>query len=462
MPKRLITTIAIAVLATRQLQAGLRSDSSKPAFANEVKITLEGDKRVIRSNGIPDHLTGQFPGSGNPNTISPQRYEFRVPAEPKAAPAPTAMRMQPFGVAVNGVVFDPGAAEWWHGDHAWQYEPLKLAPLYLGTDASHAHVQPSGAYHYHGIPVALVYALTGGKDKTVLVGWAADGFPIYNTLGLSDPKNSASPLKALKSSYQIKKGTRPSGPGGAYDGKFVADYEYVAGSGDLDECNGLVGITPDYPMGIYHYVLTEDFPYIPRLYRGTPDDSFARHPRGGQGFAQGGGPGGGGPGGGPLGGGPQGGGGGGAPGGPGGGPPGGFHLIPLYAMVQLTLTPDQQQQVTALETEEKSKLAKILSAEQMKTLEESRPPRPGQRGAQGPQSPPGSDPQGGPGGSSPGWPRRSPRVIRRDIPRASMNSSSPGRKARDEREDASVRRSIPGPPAWAEPFAAIRYTWFSL
>src|SRR5260221_3582269 len=160
----------------------------KPPFASDVTITVENDVRIIRSNGIPNHDTGQFPGRGNPNAIAQQKYEFRVPADPKPAEHLTPLRMQPFGVAVNGVVFDPGAAEWWNGNRnsGWQYEPLMMAPLYLGADASHAHVQPNGAYHYHGIPTALVQVLTGGKEKIVIVCWAADGFPIYNNLGHTD------------------------------------------------------------------------------------------------------------------------------------------------------------------------------------------------------------------------------------------------------------------------------------
>ncbi|MFN7138259.1 MAG: YHYH protein [Limisphaerales bacterium] len=83
-------------------------------------------------------------------------------------------------------------------------------------------------------------------------------------------------LKNLKSSYQLKRSERPNGPGGKHDGTFVQDYEYVAGSGDLDECNGRFGVTPEFPEGTYYYVLTEDFPFIPRKFKGTPDSSFMR------------------------------------------------------------------------------------------------------------------------------------------------------------------------------------------
>jgi hypothetical protein len=113
----------------------------------------------------------------------------------------------------------------------------------------------------------------------LLVGYAADGFPIYAENGYAKADDAASPLKKLVSSYRMKTGSRPKGdegPGGKYDGTFVQDYEYVAGNGDLDECNGRTGVTPEYPAGTYYYVLTETFPFVPRMFRGEPDPSFER------------------------------------------------------------------------------------------------------------------------------------------------------------------------------------------
>ena len=182
--------------------------------------------------------------------------------------------MYPFGVAVNGVVFDPGAAEWWNGDLNWQYEPLKMAPHYLGTDASHAHVQPNGAYHYHGIPDQLLKQLKfDAKSHSPLVGWAADGFPIYCINGYSKPMDPHSEIKQLKSSYRLKSGDRPGsekGPGGKYDGTFVEDYEFDAHSGDLDECNGRFCCSPEFSTGTYAYFLTKEWPVIPRAFKGKP------------------------------------------------------------------------------------------------------------------------------------------------------------------------------------------------
>ena len=253
---------------------------------NEIAIQQRGGYRHIRANGVPDHEPGRFPNRGNPNRIREQRYDFRVPLDPKVAEEITPLGHQPFGVALNGVPFDPATAEFWRRDHrsGWNYEALS-GKIDLGLDHSHAHVQPNGAYHYHGLPTRLIAAKKGDVGRMTLVGYAADGFPIYARHGHADPDDLESDLVEVKSSYRLKRGRRPDGPRGRYDGTFVADYEYVAEAGDLDECNGRFGVTPEYPEGTYHYFLTGEFPFVPRYFRGTPDESFERRrPPGRPGF----------------------------------------------------------------------------------------------------------------------------------------------------------------------------------
>jgi hypothetical protein len=116
----------------------------------------------------------------------------------------------------------------------------------------------------------------------IQVGWAADGFPIYDYHAYAKADDASSAIKELHSSYKLKKGTRPGGedgPGGAYDGTYTQDYEYVVGSGDLDEFNGRFGVTPEFPGGTYYYVITGEFPFIMRGFKGTPDVSFAKNDR---------------------------------------------------------------------------------------------------------------------------------------------------------------------------------------
>ncbi|NEQ53120.1 MAG: YHYH protein [Leptolyngbya sp. SIO3F4] len=260
-------------LATPQPETVLLSQTNQ--ITNQVSIEERNGYRYITSNGVPKHATGTFPNSGNPNTISAQNHTFRVTLTPQLTGNSTSVRPA-FGVALNGVPFEPGTAEYWNRDRSsgWNYDALS-GKINLGLDQNNAHVQPTGSYHYHGLPTGLLQ----GTSMT-LVGYAADGFPVYGQYGYFDPNSSSSGLVNLQSSYRVKSGQRPSGPGGTYDGTFVQDFEYVAGLGDLDECNGRFGVTPEYPNGIYHYYITEMFPFIPRCVKGTPDESFQRRAAG--------------------------------------------------------------------------------------------------------------------------------------------------------------------------------------
>ncbi|MDP1579986.1 MAG: YHYH protein [Candidatus Didemnitutus sp.] len=249
-----------------------------------VSIKIVGNNRVVTANGLPDHDTVRFPNRDNPNPIREQRYRYTMPAAPKANDQPTPLVRQPFGVALNGVLFDPSTAAYWQEDRnsGWHYE-AKGNAFSLGLDVNNAHVQPNGAYHYHGIPTALLKRLSGDKPQLTLVGWAADGFPIYAAWGHRVADDATSEVVRLRSSYQLKPGPRPGTdgqPDGVHDGIFEEDFVFVAGSGDLDECGGRVGVTPEFPNGTYYYVLTDDFPFVPRAFRGTPDPSFVqRHGR---------------------------------------------------------------------------------------------------------------------------------------------------------------------------------------
>lgn len=274
---RLLCLAGVAILNPSHAAASLA--------LHQVSIATEGDYRLIKSNGWPDHEPGQFPRQGNPNSVSPQSYSFRVPLKPVVAKDASRF-FGWWGVAFNGVPFEPGTAETWQNNpqSGWRYEAA-TGFLNLGLDEHNAHVQPTGAYHYHALPVGLVQRLGGDDKKMLLIGYAADGFPIYTSKGM----DSKGELCVMKSSYKLKSGARPAqggGPGGNYDGRFTQDWEYVAGSGDLDETNGRSGITPEYPEGTYYYCLTPEFPFVPRNWHGVPDASFAKHgggPPGGHG-----------------------------------------------------------------------------------------------------------------------------------------------------------------------------------
>lgn len=271
----------------------LKPADTAPPGPNQVTFRVEGDKRIIESNGLPDHLVASFPNRGNPHAISAQQYRLQVPADPRPAPGGVPRRMMSaWGIALNGVIFDPGTAEVFNdGERGspWHYEALMsntemgTTPKIkagLGLDQNHGHVQPNGAYHYHGLPTLLIARLSGGAGRMTHVGWAADGYPVYAIHGHAQAGDPKSALKALRSSYRLKTAERggdgKTTPTGKPDGSFALDYEYVPGHGDLDEFGGRTGVTPEFPAGTYYYVLTEDYPFIPRKFKGTPDPSFSK------------------------------------------------------------------------------------------------------------------------------------------------------------------------------------------
>jgi hypothetical protein len=267
---------AAAVAGTRALR---RRSQRGPA---EIREGLTGRLRVVDSNGLPGHATGDFPNAHDPVAIRAQRHHFEMPARPAEAAATTPLNMWFFGVAVNGVPFDP-SGPFWGGDMrgGWQFEVMCPAnAVALGLDVNRAHVQGRGIYHYHGLPTGLLWQVRGrdpGRPMDLL-GFAADGFPIYGPEGPSSAEDLKSPARRLRPSYRVRSGRRPGGPRGRFDGTFVEDHEYEPGLGDLDECNGRRGPTPEFPDGTYYYVITDEFPFIPRLYRGTPDPSFRHGP----------------------------------------------------------------------------------------------------------------------------------------------------------------------------------------
>ncbi len=228
-------------------------------YASRVSITEEDGMRIIISNGIPNHRTGRFPSTGNPHAISPQKYEFKVRLNPNIVGNTHRVTNQKmFGVALNGVPFDPGTAEYWKKDRnsGWVKEGIINGKRMLGIDMNNAHVQPNGAYHYHSIPTALV------KEDLTHVGYAADGHKIY-----------VSKDGAYKPGFRLRRGNRSqNSPGGAYDGTYTQDFQFVVGHGDLDQCNGT------RLNGEYVYFLTEEFPFVPRCWKGFPHESFTKEP----------------------------------------------------------------------------------------------------------------------------------------------------------------------------------------
>ncbi|WP_055083020.1 YHYH protein [Jannaschia donghaensis] len=238
--KTLGTTLALTLLTGGAVQA-------------HVTITVDGDQRCIASNGVPDHETGPWRAGA---TVEEQDHRFCMDATPGLTDTIT-RGARVSGITLTGIPLRPGTAEYYDAtsergysrdpSSGWNVEGMGG----LIMDAQNAHVDGQGMYHYHGIPSAVTSQL-----ESTLFGYAADGFEIHY---MGDQ---------AQSSWQLKSGERDSGPGGVHDGTYEQDYEYVAQSGTLDECNGAL------LDGQYVYFATDTYPFFPRCFKGTVSSDF--------------------------------------------------------------------------------------------------------------------------------------------------------------------------------------------
>jgi hypothetical protein len=215
--------------------------------------------------------------------IGAQDLSINFPLTPVLGPTVTSPVLAPVGYALNSVKFDPQTAATCAaeassmapgngcvmvmGRDPWLVEAIG-GGFKFGTDENNGHTQPNGQYHYHGMPEG---ALRKAEMSVTLVGFAIDGFPMYARYGYGVANDASSAVKNMTSSWRLKASPDAGRPEVAIFplGTFTSDYEYVPGAGDLDECNGRTGVTPEFPQGTYHYYITDAYPFVQRCVKGT-------------------------------------------------------------------------------------------------------------------------------------------------------------------------------------------------
>ena len=261
---------------------------------------VEDNQRVIYANSYPNH---NFCARVD-RAPQPIYRLFKIDLKPELSGTITSVTRENgrpinnFGIAMNGVSMMPAPATPFifentnTGEYNWDwvFEPttnIGDGREFVGLDCASAHVNTNIGYHYHGNMYEYVEELKPGISTTedipsevLQVGWASDGFPILYKFGPDKDGN----VKQLQPSFQLKSGLRPgdgiSEPCGPYSGKYTNDFEYVAGKGDLDECNGIqASVTLNTAQGAetfeYYYVVTASFPQIPRCMKGNFSNDFA-------------------------------------------------------------------------------------------------------------------------------------------------------------------------------------------
>lgn len=288
-----------AILAWRQNLTGQKG-SSPSATINAVVSGIQADVRsvaytpssvYVRASGVPSHSVGPFL-DGNPAVPTDRDRTFRIPRAPQPQNGTkTATGLGAIGVMVNGVpLFNAADARSYNNQNVWHQNAV-LAEA-AGFDAAKGHpapVQgsttnpPSGAYHYHQLPVTLLNQIdpgNSGQKHSALLGYAFDGYPIYGPYGYNNADGTGG-VGRMESSYQLRNMTQrntladgtPVAAGPAIGGStplgyYLEDFYFASGSGDLDLHNGRFTVTPEYPQGTYAYFATIDaasgsaYPYL--------------------------------------------------------------------------------------------------------------------------------------------------------------------------------------------------------
>ncbi len=249
-------------------------------LSNVLEVNYSATQVYVRANSVPGYDIGPWPG--NPNTPKAQGFQFKITRTPQQnTNTPIATPLGHIGLWSNGVsIFNALDAMSYNNANIWhQNAEVVEGPSF---DNCLGHPAPNGEYHNHVNPTCL-YDDSDDQHHSPIIGYAFDGFPVYGAYGFANP-GSTGGIARMRSSYHLRNITeRTSLPNGTvlqpgqygpainsnYPlGRYVEDFEYVPGLGDLDEHNGRFCVTPDYPNGIYAYFvtispnLTPVYPYV--------------------------------------------------------------------------------------------------------------------------------------------------------------------------------------------------------
>ncbi|MDP4221460.1 MAG: YHYH protein [Bacteroidota bacterium] len=239
------------------------------SVSNVEQVQYSADNVYVSASCIPGYDIGPWPG--NPNTPRNQNFVFKITRHPQAnSGTAIGTPLGHIGIWSNGVsIFNAKDAMSYQGAGVWNQNAIIVEGA--SFDNCLGHPSPTGEYHHHLNPRCL-YDDTDSLHHSPIIGFAFDGFPIYGAYGFSKTDGSGS-ITRMRSSYRMRtisdRTTLPDGTAlnsSQYGpplsekplGYYIEDFEFIKGSGDLDEHNGRFCVTPEYPGGTYAYFVTLD------------------------------------------------------------------------------------------------------------------------------------------------------------------------------------------------------------
>jgi hypothetical protein len=205
------------------------------SWSSNVSVSVSGSSITIASNGVPSTSYWTRPSEyavPDPGVVVPTAktahvapdptravpISLSVPTVPTWSTTTTPTAGGPIGILLSGApLYDP-----YEGDGTtvalasnFHIKDSEGHKVYF-VDGCNGHPGPMGAYHYHGLPTCITDKIDTATGPSHLLGVALDGYPVYGDRSVT--------------------------------GKLVKPSQ-------LDDCNGIDSATPEFPGGIYHYVL---------------------------------------------------------------------------------------------------------------------------------------------------------------------------------------------------------------
>jgi len=198
-----------------------------------VKLTYSKTSVIMQPDGIPNHPRDAYYAVPNAGVVVPdattanivadptkaQTYKFTIPTTPKYSKTTTKTSLGSIGVIISGtVLYNPFEGDGKTVAMASNFTITNSAGMSASfVDKCAGHPTPnSGAYHYHGLSSCVSSKVDKTGKPSHVIGFALDGFPIYGDRDIKGKQITAK---------------------------------------NLDACNGINSATPEFPKGIYHYVL---------------------------------------------------------------------------------------------------------------------------------------------------------------------------------------------------------------
>lgn len=212
----------------------LASGFQQAQWASTITVTYADGTIRYQSNGLPNHARDAEYALPNAGVVVPsaatatagadptvaQSYDYSIPTCPVKADVTSKTSLGVIGVMISGAtLFNP-----YEGDNTtvatqsnFSVKDASGNDVYF-LDSCSGHPTPMGQYHYHALPKCVTAQVDTANGPSHMIGIAFDGYPIYGDRDINGKQVTAD---------------------------------------DLDACNGTTSATPEFPKGVYHYVLLD-------------------------------------------------------------------------------------------------------------------------------------------------------------------------------------------------------------